>query len=91
MNSNLPRSASLPSCSLDTRWVTSAVNSAGDSRVSSPTGMFTSVHKAEKVQSKDEMSLRELMENISAAEEEDSAVTAQLASRLSLYEKRQQH
>lgn len=90
MDSNLPRSSSPPSCSLDTRQVTSALTPVGNSRVSSPTGMSTPQHKTEQVQPKDKMSLRELMETISAAEREESAEIAQLASRLSLYEKRQQ-
>lgn len=83
---NFPRSAP---CSLETQPKPSAVNRAGEKSVSSPS-MSTPVRKAEQAQSKDKISLRELMENISATEREESAEIAQLTSRLSLYEKRQQ-
>lgn len=86
---NFPRSANLPPCSLETQPKPSAVNRAGEKAVSSPS-MSTPVRKAEQVQSKDKLSLRELMENISATEREESAEIARLTSRLSLYEKRQQ-
>lgn len=81
---NFPRSTSLPPCSLETQPEPSAVEKAFSPSMSTP------VRQIEQVQSKDKMSLRELMENISAAEREESAEIAHLTSRLSLYEKRQQ-
>lgn len=89
MDYNFPRSTSPPPSSLETHTVPSAVNRAVDRALSLPS-MSTPVRKAEQVQSTDKTSLRELMENISAAEREESAEIAQLTSRLSLYEKRQQ-